>query len=145
MLTLNTAKSVGVTNRLDPAQSIQGGTKYLRILMSQMPAHIKEPERFWFALAAYNVGFGHLKDAQMLTEQQGGNPESWQDVKKRLPLLSRKKWYRQTKHGYARGIEPVRFVEKIRKYYSVLVQLTQPEIEPNQQLVDTLIIDSPIL
>lgn len=145
MLTLNTAKSVGVSNRLDPEQSIQGGTRYLEKLIDRLPERIKQPERTWFALAAYNVGFGHLEDARILTEKQGGDPDSWQDVKERLPLLSRKQWYKQTLHGYARGIEPVKFVARIRKYYNVLVQLTQPDIEPDQQLVETILIDSPVL
>ncbi|MFQ5658826.1 MAG: membrane-bound lytic murein transglycosylase MltF [Gammaproteobacteria bacterium] len=145
MLTLDTAKSIGVTNRLNPKQSIMGGTKYLKKLVDRIPGRIKQPDRTWFALAAYNTGFGHLEDARILTEKQGGDPDSWQEVKTKLPLLSRKKWYRQTKHGFARGVEPVKFVEKIRKYYNVLVQLTQPDIVPSQQLVETILVNSPVL
>lgn len=145
MLTLVTAKSIGVKNRLDPEQSILGGAKYLKQLINRLPDRITEPDRTWFALAAYNVGFGHLEDARILTQKQGGDPDSWKDVKERLPLLSRKKWYKQTKFGYARGIEPVRFVENIRKYYYTLIQLTQPETHPREQLVETIIVDSPVL
>jgi len=145
MLTLNTAKSVGVSDRLDPEQSIQGGTRYLKKLIVRLPGRIKQPERTWFALAAYNVGFGHLEDARVLTDKQGGDPDNWQAVEARLPLLGRKQWYKQTVHGYARGTEPVKFVANIRKYYNVLVQLTQPDIEPDQQLVETILIDSPVL
>ena len=113
--------------------------------MQRLPDRIGEPDRTWFALAAYNVGFGHLEDARVLTDRQGGNPDNWEEVKQRLPLLSRKKWYKQTRYGYARGLEPVRFVEKIRKYYNALVQLSQPDIKPNQQMVETILIDSPVM
>ena len=40
-----------------------------------------------------------------------------------LPLLSRRAWFKKTKHRYARGIEPVRFVTRIRAYYDVLVKI----------------------
>ena len=89
--------------------------------MNRLPKHIKNPDRLWMALAAYNVGLGHLEDARIITQQQGGNPNSWEEVKARLPLLSKKKYYKKTKHGYARGWEPVRYVENIRNYHSILV------------------------
>ena len=145
MLTQPTAKQVGVKNRLDPEQSIEGGAKYLSSLIKRVPERIKEPERTWFALAAYNVGFGHLEDARVLTQRDGGDPDLWEEVKLRLPLLSKREWYKKTRHGYARGYEPVKFVKKIRKYYNVLVQLTQQNREPPTQLVNAVIIDSPSL
>jgi membrane-bound lytic murein transglycosylase F len=145
MLTQPTAKQVGVTDRLDSEQSIEGGTKYLSMLISRLPERIKEPDRTWFALAAYNVGFGHLEDARILTQKDGGNADLWQEVKLRLPLLSKSRWHKKTKHGYARGHESVKFVRKIRKYYSVLVQLTQEIRTPAPQLADVVIIDSPAL
>ncbi len=75
------------------------------------------------ALASYNIGFGHLEDARILTQQQGGNPDRWIDVKKRLPLLTQKEWFEKTKHGYARGNEPVTYVENVRQYIKMLNQL----------------------
>ena len=123
MLTLRTAKQMGVENRIDPAQSIYGGAKYFTRVLKRIPRRIPEPDRTWFALASYNVGFGHLEDARIITQQRGGDPDRWIDVKRSLPLLARKKWYRKTKHGYARGWEPVQYVENIRKYYDYLVEL----------------------
>ena len=144
MLTQVTAKQMGVKNRLDPEQSIEGGAKYLKSLISRIPERIPEPDRTWLALAAYNVGFGHLEDARILTQRDGANPDLWEDVRQRLPLLSQKKWYKKTKHGYARGREPVKFVSKIRKYYNVLVNLTQEERSAKPEFVDTLVISSPV-
>ncbi|HCX26975.1 MAG TPA: membrane-bound lytic murein transglycosylase MltF [Cellvibrionales bacterium] len=120
MLTLPTAKEVGVTNRLDPDQSLRGGAFYLNNLKSRLPKKILEPNRTWFALAAYNVGFGHLEDARVITQKRGGDPNSWYDVKQSLPLLTQKKWYSKTRYGYARGYEPVQYVQHIRHYQNVL-------------------------
>ena len=120
MLTKPTAKDMGVTNRLNASQSIEGGTKYLSRLRKSLPERIQEPDRTWFALAAYNVGRGHLEDARILTEQGGKNPDKWADVKEFLPLLQDRRWYKKTKHGYARGYEPVIYVQNIRRYVDVL-------------------------
>ena len=73
------------------------------------------------ALAAYNVGFGHLEDARVLTQTRGGNPDQWSDVRNNLPLLTQKEWYKTTKFGYARGHEPVLYVRNIRNYYDLLI------------------------
>lgn len=127
MLTRATAGELGVEKRTDPVQSIRGGALYLSRLMKKIPERIQEPDRSWLALAAYNVGFGHLEDARIITQKRGGNPDSWKDVKENLPLLRKRKWYRQTKHGYARGHEAVRYVENIRSYYDILVWLTDKE------------------
>lgn len=124
MLTKVTAHQLGISNRIKPENSIFGGAAYIANLHAQIPERIPEPDRTWMALAAYNVGMGHLEDARILTEVNGGNPDRWMDVRESLPLLSQKKWYRQTKHGYARGMEPVIYVENIRSYYDILVWIT---------------------
>ena len=120
MLTLPTAKQMGITSRLDVEQSIRGGAKYIKRMIDRIPERIPHPDRLWFALASYNVGFGHLNDARIITESQGGDPDRWVEVKKRLPLLKQKKYYKKTRYGYARGDEPVHYVENIRRYYDTL-------------------------
>jgi membrane-bound lytic murein transglycosylase F len=120
MLTRSTARQMKVEDRLDPGQSIRGGASYLRRVKSKIPERIPEPDRTWFALAAYNVGFGHLEDARIITEMRGQNPDSWRQVKENLPLLTQKQWYKRVKRGYARGWEPVRYVENIRSYLDIL-------------------------
>jgi membrane-bound lytic murein transglycosylase F len=132
MLTLRTAQAMGVSNRLDPKQSIDGGAKYIVHVKNQLPESIKEPDRTWFALAAYNVGGGHLEDARKLTEAEGLNPNKWLDVQKILPRLSQKQWFSKTRYGYARGGEPVHFVRNIRRYYDILSWATQPQLEGSQ-------------
>ncbi|MDU9389651.1 membrane-bound lytic murein transglycosylase MltF [Pseudomonas sp. zfem002] len=132
MLTQRTAQAMGVSNRLDPVQSIRGGAKYFMHVKEELDDSIKEPDRTWFALAAYNVGGGHLDDARKMAEREGLNPNKWLDVKKMLPRLSQKKYYSKTRYGYARGGEPVHFVANIRRYYDILTWVTQPQLEGSQ-------------
>ncbi len=120
MLTLPTAKEIGVSDRLDPLQSLRGGARYLKNLKRRLPASIEEPDRGWFALAAYNIGLGHLEDARVITQRQGGDPNRWQDVLERLPLLQKSSHYRKTRYGYARGVEAATYVQNIRHYHNIL-------------------------
>ncbi len=125
MLTRNTAASLGVDNRLNPAASIKGGAEYL----AHMRQSLKDPDalegRIWFALAAYNIGLAHLRDARELTRQLGKDPDRWSDVATVLPLLSERRYYSKLPHGYARGLEPVRYVTRIRNYADILRHYTQ--------------------
>jgi membrane-bound lytic murein transglycosylase F len=132
MLTQSTAQAMGVSNRLDAKQSIQGGAKYFAYVKEQLDDSIQEPDRTWLALASYNIGTGHLDDARKMAENEGLNPNKWLDVKKMLPRLSQKKWYSKTRYGYARGGEPVSFVANIRRYYDILTWVTQPQLEGSQ-------------
>ena len=120
MLTEDTAAHLGIADRTDPHQSILGGARYYQSIRTKIPARIAEPDRTWLALAAYNVGFGHLEDARILTQMHRRNPDSWQDVRAFLPLLAQEFWYTQTERGYARGWEPVRYVDNIRSYLDIL-------------------------
>lgn len=125
MLTKNTAQSLGLTDRTDAEQSISGGARYLEDMMAKVPETVPEDERIWFALAAYNMGYAHMLDARSLTVKTKGNPDSWTDVKQRLPLLSQKPYYSKLTYGYARGHEAYAYVENIRKYQISLVGYLQ--------------------
>jgi len=120
MLTEDTARSLGVADRLDPKQSIIGGAKYFLMVRKMVPSRIKEPDRTWFALACYNMGFGHIEDARILTQAFGKDADKWNDVRQHLPLLTQEKYYVQAKRGYARGWEPVQFVDNIKLYISMM-------------------------
>jgi membrane-bound lytic murein transglycosylase F len=120
MLTSDTANTVGVRDRSDQWQNILGGAKYLAQVIDTIPNRIAEPDRTWLALAAYNVGYGHLEDARVLAQMRGKDPDSWNDVRTQLPLLAQEQWYSRAKRGYARGWEPARFVDQVRQYLAVL-------------------------
>ena len=109
------------------------------------------------ALAAYNIGMGHLVDARRLTAQRGGNPNHWVDVRASLPLLTQPRWFKKTDFGYARGHETVTYVGNVRTYYDMLVWMTterppprrdeEKPAEPKKEKKkrDPLNIDAPVL
>ncbi len=120
MLTRRTAKSLGVKNRLKPSEAIPAGAAYLAKMRSRFKESIPEPDRSYLALAAYNIGRAHMHDAQLLARQLGKNPYSWQDMEEVLPLLSDKQYFKKLKYGYARGLEPVVYVQRIRNYQNII-------------------------
>ena len=126
MLTEDTAKRLRVRDRLDARQSIGAGARYLADLKRSLPARIGEPDRTWIALAAFNIGIGHLEDARVLAARRKLNPDSWSDIKKTLPLLAQVDLADDTKFGVARGGQAVVFVETVRAYYDVLLRLEKP-------------------
>ncbi len=115
--------------RLLAARHAGVGARYVQQLKARISPEVNEPDRTWLALAAYNVGYGHLKDAQTIVRRQRGDPNSWLDVKQALPLLAKRKYYSQTTYGYARGWEPVKYVENIRTYYRIMQWLSNDEPE----------------
>jgi membrane-bound lytic murein transglycosylase F len=135
MLTEHTAEAVEVADRRDARASIIGGATYLARMRDLIPERIAEPDRLWMAMAAYNIGYGHLEDARIITEMDGGNPDSWAEVREHLPLLNEELWYSRVRRGYARGDVPVLYVDNVRRYYELLQwvvspQAPEPEPEP---------------
>ena len=130
-LTRQSASEVHITDPSDPRESILGGARYFRQLEDRVPAHVPEPDRTWFALAGYNIGYGHIEDARVLAQKAGRDPDSWQDVREFLPLLAQEHWYTQTENGYARGWEPVRYVDNVRGYRDILEWIWGDSAVPN--------------
>jgi membrane-bound lytic murein transglycosylase F len=127
MLTEDTAQYLGIEDRVDPRNSIFGGAQYYARQTERVADTVDEPDRTWMALAAYNVGFNHVKDARQIVQWQGGNPDTWVDISEALPLLAQRQWYSRVPFGYARGWEPVLYVNNIRAYYNILQWLTTNE------------------
>lgn len=119
-LTSHSAAALKVGNPSDPRENILGGARYFRQVYERIPTHVQEPDRTWFALAAYNIGFGHVEDARVLAQKAGRDPDSWQVVREFLPRLAEEFWYMQTENGFARGLESVRYVDNVRNYRDLL-------------------------
>lgn len=120
MLTAETAEAMGCKDRTNPEQSILAGAKYFAEVLEKIPARIPEPDRTWLAVASYNVGYGHLEDARVLAQTRGKDPDKWADVREHLPLLAQERWYTKAKRGYARGWEPVQFVDRVQRFLTLL-------------------------
>lgn len=120
MLTSDTAEAMGISDRTNAAQNISAGARYFASVREKIPDRIPEPDRTWLTVAAYNVGFGHLEDARVLAQTRGKNPDSWADVRDQLPLLGEQRWYSLVKRGYARGWEPVQFVDRVQRFLTLL-------------------------
>ncbi|MBY0341092.1 MAG: membrane-bound lytic murein transglycosylase MltF [Rhodocyclaceae bacterium] len=129
MLTGDTADRLGVKNRLDPRESIRGGARYLSDLADDLPEEVKEPDRLWLAIAAYNLGMGHMNGGRAIAESMGRDPNSWYEMKKVLPLLAKPEYYARLKSGRARGGEAVIMVENIRTFYDTLSRF-EPAYRP---------------
>ena len=123
MLTDETAERLQIRNRLDARESILGGARYLALTRETLNARIPEPDRTFLALAAYNMGIGHLEDARILAQRSNLNPDRWQDVRQMLPRLADADAFMSLKHGYARGFEAQQLVDNVRNYYDILVRL----------------------
>lgn len=128
MLTEDTARMMQVEDREAARDSVLGGAHYFVRVLRKIPERIPDPDRTWLAVAAYNIGFGHLEDARIITEIQGGDPDRWDHVRERLPLLTDKQWYSRVKRGYARGHVPVQYVDNVRRYYDLLLWMTDREV-----------------
>lgn len=131
MLTEETADRLGVNNRLDPAQSISAGARYLASLRDMLPDDLREPDRTWHALAAYNLGLGHWNGARQIADNMKRDTRSWFEMKKVLPLMAKPEYYSRLKSGRARGGEAVIMVENIRTFYDILTRF-QPAWQPLQ-------------
>ncbi len=127
MLTRSTAADLGIQNRLDPKKSIEGGARYLAHLHQRVPKDIRQSDRLFVALAAYNVGLGHIRDARILAKRLGKNEQQWESLREVLPLLAKKKYYQDLPYRYARGWEPVQYVKRIREYEKILDQIVKQE------------------
>ena len=129
MLTEATADRMGVTDRLDPKQSIPAGAKYINLMVDTIPDRVPEPDRTYMALASYNIGYAHVEDARVLAQRLKLNPNSWADVKKTLLKLNDPNYYVNAKYGYCGCGQPIIFVESIRSYHNILVRY-QPSHNP---------------
>lgn len=120
MLMPDTARSLGVRDPFDARESIEAGARYFVKVREQVPSRIPEPDRSWFAIASYNMGYGHVEDARVITQRLGGDPDRWDEVARNLPKLSEEAWYLQARNGYARGWEAAYTVERVREFAKVL-------------------------
>ena len=120
MLMPITATKMGVKNIYAADENIFAGARYLAYMRERIPQRIVDPDRTWLAMAAYNIGIGHLEDARIVTQMRKKNPDRWVDVRANLPRLADPRWHSRVKRGYANGSETVEFVERISQFAAIL-------------------------
>jgi len=119
-----TAKEMGFTRLADPDEGAHAGIQHLARLADRLETTLPVQQRMRFALAAYNAGWGHLSDARQLARTRGLDPDRWfKSVEQAMLLLSQPAYYGRARHGYVRGIEPVRYVSEIQTRYENYVKL----------------------
>ena len=139
MLTKNTAKDMKVKDRTNPKDSIYGGAKYLKKMLDKVPSNINDKDKIWFAIAAYNIGYGHVMDAMYLAKEDNKVITDWKSIEPYLLKLSQSRYYKKTQYGYARGWETVKYVQNIRQYYDILVFLDSQDNKFNNNQSDNKI------
>jgi membrane-bound lytic murein transglycosylase F len=120
MLMPQTATKMGVKDVFSPDENILAGARYLLYMKERIPKRINDPDRTWLAMAAYNIGIGHLEDARIITQMRKKNPDRWSDVRANLPRLSDPHWHSRVKRGYANGRETAQFVERVSQFGAIL-------------------------
>ena len=127
-----TAKELGVKDPLDPAQSIEGGAKYMKKLMHHFEDVPDTVERYKLALAGYNCGPGHVDDARAVLKFEHKPAETWDDVRPAMLSLSKEKVHGKTRFGYCHCGEPVAYVQKITERFDAYRQMVpaEPKVKP---------------
>lgn len=111
------AEAVGAERFKAPDDNVKTGVRYLRQLDEMFHA-AADADRLGLILAAYNVGPGHLRDAQLLARRFGYDPNRWQDgIDLMLPLLEEPAIYEQLPNGFAHGSDTVMYVQRILERY----------------------------
>jgi len=118
-LTSSTARSLGVKNILNPEQNINAGVQHLKDLYNYFDK-AEGLNRLFIALAAYNVGQGHILDARNIAREMNLDPDKWSSLLTTLPRLTHPKHYKKAIYGYCRGTEPIEYLNKIMIYYDIL-------------------------
>ena len=103
-----------------PEANIAAAARYMAELQGHF-SDVGDPgQRILFALAAYNGGFHHIRDAMALTRKHGGNAHNWGEVREYVIRLSNPAFYHDpvVKSGYMRGTETADYVDRIRSRWA---------------------------
>ena len=116
-----TLKYFGADTTASPDRHIAAGVAYIKFLDRMIAPHVKDKdERIKFILASYNVGPGHVFDAQRLAEKYGKNAAVWENnVDSCLLSKANPKFYNdpEVRHGKCNGKETFAFVTQIMERY----------------------------
>jgi membrane-bound lytic murein transglycosylase F len=126
MLTQSTAEYMDVENRANANQSIRGGAAYYREIADGIPESVREPDRTWMALAAYNMGPAWIDRARTLTDMAGENPDRWLDVSRQLRAMAIDA--RRNGRAGPQASQALLYVQEVRRYYDTLLLTSDNDI-----------------
>ncbi|WP_299594853.1 transporter substrate-binding domain-containing protein [uncultured Microbulbifer sp.] len=130
-----TARQMGISGLYEPENGIRAGVAYMGWLEERFPRSLPFDQKIYFTLAAYNAGHGHVRDARVLAEQLGKDPNRWfNNVEDAMLLLSKPEYYKKARFGYVRGREPVNYVRQIRDRYFGYLSVARQERISEQSL-----------
>ena len=119
-----------------PGANVRAGLRLLKSTWDGF-AYLDSLERLRFTLAVYHAGIGHVTDARRLAMESGRDPNRWEGaLDETLPRLAQRRWFSQTRHGYYRGDETVRYVEEILNRYRMYMRLVP--LDPAAAAADSL-------
>jgi membrane-bound lytic murein transglycosylase F len=121
-----TARELGYSNLSDPETGLRAGIDYLAWVRNRFEPELPYEERLYFTLAAYNVGYGHVRDARAIAADRGLDPNVWfGNVEQAMLLKQQPEVHKNTRFGYCRGSEPVAYVRAIRDRYRAYLQVSE--------------------
>ena len=127
----STGEQLGFIDLHEPAVGIHAGVKYMYQLINRFDHKLPMDERLRFALASYNVGYGHVLDARRLAREMRWDSNRWfGNVEKAMRLLSQPEYYERARYGFCRGGQPVHYVENIQRFYDAYVEVLNTAVPP---------------
>ena len=127
----STGEQLGFIDLHEPAVGIHAGVKYMYQLINRFDHKLPMEERLRFALASYNVGYGHVLDARRLAREMRWDANRWfGNVEKAMRLLSQPEYYERARYGFCRGGQPVHYVENIQRFYDAYVEVLNTAVPP---------------
>ena len=111
-ITEDTADYLKVDDRMDMSQTIDAAGRYVRKLNDRLPDEIKEPQRTWFAVGAYNIGYKHVTAAYRRAQEEGLESTEWNTIAQLLPVLYGK--------PFSKGVQAKVYVERVQMFTDIL-------------------------
>ena len=123
-----TARAVGESRFREPEANVRTGVRYLQRLRREY-AHARDRDQHALMLAAYNMGVGHVRDAQELARRFGYDPNRWDgSMDVMVSLLEEPQVSAQVRNGFAQGRSVVGYVDRVLTRYAAYRRQLPPVV-----------------
>ena len=128
----------------EPETNIREGIRILKEHYNHY-AYLDSLNRWKLTLATYNAGLGHLADARRLAVDMNRDPNEWDNISRALLKLMQRKYYKDARYGFCRGIETVRYVREIMNRYHTYQTILDIAERQDRNVSPAMIGISPVL